>query len=147
MKKQRFTFFPAVHAFFVRNDEVLLLERTNTGYMDGFFSLPAGHVDGNETIAEAMIREVREEVGIHLSSLSNPVHVMHRIVSKEEERIDFFYLIENWDGELQNMEPEKCAQIVWVKQNKLPENMVPYIRQAWAEVQQKHTFSERREKN
>ena len=36
--------------------EVLLLLRQNTGYYDGLYDLPGGHVDPNEDIFDAMIQ-------------------------------------------------------------------------------------------
>lgn len=53
----RFTLIAAVHLFLLDGDKVLLSRRFQTGYEDGNFSVPAGHLDGNETIHEAMIRE------------------------------------------------------------------------------------------
>ena len=45
---KRFKLIVAVHLFLLRNDEIILLRRFNTGYEDGNYSLIAGHIDGNE---------------------------------------------------------------------------------------------------
>ena len=119
----------------------MLSERANTGYMDGFFSLPAGHVDGGETIWNAMKREVSEEVGISLDQEIDPVHVMHRI-HKDHERIDYFFAITNWKGKPHNTEPEKCRQLKWFSLTQLPEKTVPYIRFAIEQYLQHKTWSE-----
>jgi 8-oxo-dGTP pyrophosphatase MutT (NUDIX family) len=59
--------FPlAVHIFFIRGGTVLLLRRFNTGYEDGNYSVPAGHLEGDETVVQAAIREAREEIGVEL---------------------------------------------------------------------------------
>lgn len=46
---------------------VLLTKRpTNLRRHAGQFALPGGRLDGNETIKEAALRELREELGLHL---------------------------------------------------------------------------------
>ena len=145
-KKSRFQFLVAVHCFFVREDSVLLLERANTGYMDGYFSVPAGHVDGGEGIWQAAQREIHEEIGILVQEVQQPVHVMHRAKVGEEERIDYFFLIKDWEGKEKNNEPDKCDHIEWVKRDQLPENTIPYIKFAFEQIENGSLFSEFEEK-
>lgn len=44
---------------------MLLLKRANTGHLDGFWSVPAGRLDGGESITAGAVREAYEEVGVH----------------------------------------------------------------------------------
>ncbi|HWV23132.1 MAG TPA: NUDIX domain-containing protein [Thermomicrobiales bacterium] len=126
MKTERLRMPVAVHLLLTRGDEVLLLRRFNTGYEDGNFSVPAGHLDGRETVIEAMIREAREEVGITLDAPDvRVVQVMHRFA--EEERIDYFLVADRWSGEIAINEPDKCDALEWFPVNSLPENTVPYV--------------------
>ena len=111
--------FPVtVHLLFFRENQLLLLRRYNTGYEDGNYSVPAGHLDGGETVRMAAIREAHEEVGVHidLDDIAFAT-VIHRksddTLSGTGERVDFFVHIKNWAGELVNAEPEKCDQLRW----------------------------------
>lgn len=116
--------------FFVRNNEILLLRRYNTGYRDGEYSLPAGHIEEKEFASTAAIREILEEVGVTINSDNLvPAHIMHRH-RDDHERIDFFFATEKWSGDLVNAEPNKCDQLDWFPIKKLPENTIPYIRTA-----------------
>ena len=44
----------------------LLMKRKNTGSNDGEYELPGGHLEANEDIFDAMIREVKEELLIKI---------------------------------------------------------------------------------
>lgn len=122
--------FPVtVHLLFFRENQVLLLRRFNTGYADGQYSVPAGHLDGGETVLEAAAREAEEEVGVRIDLDAMEFStVMHRM--EEEERVDFFVQVRRWQGEPFNAEPEKCDDLCWVEVDQLPVNVVAYVRQA-----------------
>src|SRR5215207_6411774 len=100
--------FPVtVHLLFFRADQVLLLRRFNTGYGDGQYSVPAGHLDGGETVMAAAAREAEEETGLQLEEADIIFSsVMHRIDG--DERVDFFVRVQQWQGEPINAEPDKC---------------------------------------
>jgi ADP-ribose pyrophosphatase YjhB (NUDIX family) len=121
--------FPTtVHLLFFHSGKVLLLRRFQTGYMDGHYSVPAGHLDGGETVIQAAIREAREETGLTLEPAALKFAcVFHR--NEGEERVDFFVTVASWHGEPVNTEPGKCDDLRWFKLNALPENIVPYVRQ------------------
>jgi len=125
----RATFHVTVHLFFFRENEILLLRRFNTGYRDGEYSVPAGHLDGGETVMSAAAREAQEEVGVQIEANDMVFSsVMHRI--EDDERVDFFIHVYKWLGEPFNAEPDKCDDLRWVNVNNLPANMVPYVRRA-----------------
>jgi 8-oxo-dGTP diphosphatase len=127
----------AVHVFVVRDGprggRILLLRRANTGYEDGNYSVPAGHLDGGETVIEAAAREAREEAGIEIdASVAHVVGAMHRRAEAQHERIDFFVEATVWAGEIANREPHKCDELAWFDLDALPANIVPYVREGIA---------------
>lgn len=141
----RFKLIPAVYMLFRRDIKVLLLKRANTGYRDGEYSLPAGHVDGGEPAVRAAMREAREEVGVNMEPGDlRLVHTMHRFSDEPEphERIDLFFEITKWQGELSNTEPEKCSEISWYDIDNLPENMVPEVRSALEKIAAGEPYSD-----
>ncbi len=145
--KKRFPFVTAVHWFAFKDNQVLLARRFQTGYMDGYYSVPAGHVDGEETAREALTREIKEEVGVTLSVDDLQfAHVMHRNqVSEPHERIDFFFCTLAFTSAFKNCEPEKCDQLAWFSLDALPEKMVEYVRTALEHVKNEIAYSEHTE--
>jgi 8-oxo-dGTP pyrophosphatase MutT (NUDIX family) len=128
-------FKSAVHLFLIQDRQVLLSCRANTGYMDEWYSVVAGHIEPGETVAQACLREAREEAGLTLLPDDlQVVGVMHR--RDGEERIDFFIRVHAWEGDIRNAEPAKCTDLAWFPLDALPEHTVPYIRQALHNYQQ-----------
>lgn len=137
----RFKLILSIYLILIKDGKVLLLRRANTGYEDGKYGLPAGHADGNESARVATAREAKEEAGIEV----NPedlkfTHCMHRL--QEDERVDFFFAADKWEGEPKNMEPEKCDDLSWFPLDDLPPNTIPYIKQALELYQQGIYYSE-----
>lgn len=142
MSTEKFTLRCAVHLFLIRDGKTLLLRRYNTGWRDGEYSVIAGHIDGKESIRDAMVREAKEESGIdvHENDLI-VVHTMHRNAG-DREYIDFFLTTEKWAGEPHITENDKCDDLSWFPLVDLPENMIPYIRAALDAFRNGKTFSE-----
>jgi 8-oxo-dGTP diphosphatase len=139
----RFTVVPAAYVVLKQGNKVLLIRRANTGYMDGWYSLPSGHIAGGEPAHMAAIREVKEEVGVTIdpSDLAF-VHVAHRLAeTKDHERVDFGFATTRWVGEPRNMEPEKCDDMQWRAIDDLPENTIPLVVQMLANLKDRIFYS------
>ncbi|MSU75003.1 MAG: NUDIX domain-containing protein [Candidatus Magasanikbacteria bacterium] len=142
MPKERFKLIPAVHLFLIKSNKILLLRRFNTGYEDGNYSVPAGHLDGDESVITAVVRETKEETGITIDPKNiRVVHVMHRI-KFDGERIDFFLTANSWSGEPSIQEPNKCDELKWFPLSNLPMNVIPYVHSALENFQAGVAYSE-----
>lgn len=127
---ERFKLVVAVHLILIEDGKILLLRRYNTGYEDGNYSVVAGHIDGKESVIKAMQREAFEEAGIKVSEEDlEVVHVMHRY-SKDRESIDYFLACKSYEGKITIMEKDKCDELEFYDLDKLPSNVIPYVRKA-----------------
>lgn len=139
---QRFSYIGAAYLLLIEDGRILLQRRVNTGFMDGSYGVPSGHLDGGESAREGCVREIREEIGVELLPQNlSVVHVMHRKAAADE-RIDFFMTAAAYTGEVENKEPDKCDDLSWHALDALPENTIPYVRQAIEAVQRGETYSE-----
>lgn len=121
---------PAVYLLLEKEGKILVARRCNTGYQDGHYQVPAGHVEEGELPTEALIREAKEEIGINLDAANIEfVHISYRPKHDETgDRVDFFFRVKVWDGEIKNMEPHKCDDLKWVLPSDLPDNMTLHVR-------------------
>jgi 8-oxo-dGTP diphosphatase len=143
MSTPRAQLIPAVHLFLIQNWKILLLRRRNTGYEDGNYSVPAGHVEATETVSQAMIRETAEETGLTLGWADlKLVHVMHRLAEDGSNRVNFFFAAQTWQGQPSIKEPDKCDELAWYDLDSLPTNVIPYVRHAIEQHQKRNIYSE-----
>ncbi len=139
---QKFTYIGSSYLFLITDGKILLQRRANTGFEDGNYGVPAGHLDGNETATEGCIREIREEIGVILNQEDlSVVHVMHR-KAETDERIDFFFTATSYEGEIINAEPNKCDDLSWFLLDDLPVNTIDYVKSAIEHYKNGVTYSE-----
>lgn len=119
----------AVYLILEKEDKVLLLRRKNTGYEDGQYSLIAGHVEVNESLTAALIREAKEEAGIDLNEHNLALQrIIHRKDVDKKIYLDFFFRASDWNGEPKNLEPHKCDELSWCSFGTLPKNIIEHVR-------------------
>ena len=124
-----------------RGDEIAFVLRSNTSWMNGYYGLPSGKVEKNESYVAAACREAQEEVGIIvLPENLRFVHAMHR--HEELEWVDVYFEAGSWEGEPRNAEPALHGELAWFSLQQLPENVIPPTRTALGYITEGKTYSE-----
>jgi 8-oxo-dGTP pyrophosphatase MutT (NUDIX family) len=123
------------------DNSVLFLLRKNTGYMDGFYDFPAGHLEDCESLTFAMIREAKEELDINiLPENLKLIHVCQEIGNKlSKDYIRFVFRCIEWDGIPKINEVDKCGGLEWFNVDNLPKN-IPYYTKKMVEVIKKRVI-------
>lgn len=118
-----------VHVLVERAGRILLMRRAGTGFFDGLYSLPGGHVEVGESLGRTAVREMREEIGVEIDPADLVrMGVVHR--RSDTNRVDFFLRAKAWAGEPRICEPAKCDALGWFARGDLPANTVAYVREA-----------------
>ncbi|MFE2322724.1 phosphotransferase [Streptomyces sp. NPDC059385] len=110
--------------------EVLLSRRAGPVYATGLWHLPSGHLDPDEDMVEALIREAREETGVLIETedVTAAVTVHHRPPAGSRSRLGVFFEVRRWSGRPRIMEPDRCDGMDWYLLDALPAPMVAYCR-------------------
>ncbi len=95
-------------------DRVLLALREGTGYADGQWNLPSGKLEHGEDALNAIQRETREEIGLHLTRTDlHATGAVHHRNTAGQGRIGLTFTAAHdptRHGEPTNAEPHKCAK-------------------------------------
>lgn len=123
---------PAAYLILERGREILLGRRINTGYYDGWYTVPSGHIEAGELPRDGLAREALEEIGVTFDkSEARLVHTMYRTKHDQTgDRADYFFVVRNWQGEVRNCEPNKCDHLAWFSRDNLPSNFMHHVRLA-----------------
>lgn len=127
---ERFQLLATVNILLIKDGKILLTRRFNTGFFDGFYECPSGHINGKESIRKAATRELMEETGV----IAKPedlvvVHVVHRY-GERDERVEFYLKANVWEGDPVIKEEDKCDDLAWFPLEAFPQNMVPKTKAA-----------------
>ncbi|MGY1871472.1 NUDIX hydrolase [Nocardia gipuzkoensis] len=129
-----------VHLVLRRGDTVLYGQRCNTGFEDGSWHLPAGHLEAGESVVTALIREAAEEIGVTIKPEDVQFsHFMHN--SSSGGRMAIFFTVTEWQGEPENREPDKCSALDWFALDTPPDRVIDYCRAAMKHIAEGTPFS------
>ncbi|USS88961.1 NUDIX domain-containing protein [Fructilactobacillus cliffordii] len=129
MTKVRYKTNSAVFALIFDDSrtKILLQKRINTNIKDGYFDVgTSGHVEKNESMSQAMIRELKEELGINVEKknlkFSSMMHKKYNDTA--EPYYNGYFIVEKYEGTPHIVEPEKDAELLWAPIKDLPQNLI-----------------------
>jgi len=101
---------------------VLLTQRPEGKAMAGLWEFPGGKVEPGETPEAAVIRELREELGIEIKG-----KCLAPLTFASHAYADFhllmpLYVCRRWDGEI---EPQEGQALAWVRAGRLRDYSMP----------------------
>ena len=104
-----------------KDDQILLGTRLNVlGH--GTWNFPGGHLEFGETPEDCARREVMEEAGITIKTLTRGPWTNDYDPSVPDNHYLTIYIIADYEGgEARVMEPDKCAAWHWYNWDQLPE--------------------------
>lgn len=126
--KKRFTLRCAVFLILTKYENgkkyILCQKRQNTGILDNQYDIAcSGHLEKDESVKEAMIREAKEEIGIDINyedlEYSSTIHATFY----DSDYILVTFKTDKYSGTPTIMEPDKCSELKWFEIDNLPEEL------------------------
>lgn len=100
--------------------EILFQKRANTGFRDGCFQMPAGHIEWEETMKECLIREMKEELNIDILEINLEIeHISHRVCKWERTYFDVYLSVKKYTWIPKIAEPDKCSELKFIDINNI----------------------------
>ncbi|MCT1797627.1 NUDIX domain-containing protein [Aerococcus viridans] len=101
--------------------QVLLQHRGQTEMLANKWDCISGHVEAQETVRQAMVREVYEELGIHIQADDLAfVGLTHLRLDDETTYYNIYLTTDRFVGTPQIMETDKHDDLKWVNLTDLP---------------------------
>lgn len=98
---------PAIHVVagaLVRSNEVLIAQRPAGKPLAGFWEFPGGKLDAGEIAFEALVRELREELGVHVREGRKLTQYTHSYAERDVHLE--LWLVTDFRGEPQSLDDQ-----------------------------------------
>ncbi|MBS0185114.1 MAG: (deoxy)nucleoside triphosphate pyrophosphohydrolase [Proteobacteria bacterium] len=90
---------------------VLITQRPAGKFMEGFWEFPGGKIESGETPEKALMREIKEELGITLQEKDLIPYSFISYRYEEFHALIPVYFTTTWEGEVQGLE---LQQFCWI---------------------------------
>ncbi|KAF7192063.1 8-oxo-dGDP phosphatase NUDT18 [Pseudocercospora fuligena] len=109
--------------FHPNTSKLLILKRASTDVFPGYWEVPGGSMEPNETVLEGLSREVLEETGLIVES------VVYRLEDNELEDngrkwVQFHFVVEVKDVSKIRLDPKEHEEWMWARE----EDVQPLLR-------------------
>lgn len=124
---------------------VLLQRRKNTGYMDGYWDFGAtGHVDADESMKQAIIREAEEELGILIDIKDIHFATLCHKLTSETGTIYYngYFTCNKYINTPEIKELDKASELKWFKIDSLPSDLIPDRKEAFSQYISNNPYHE-----
>jgi 8-oxo-dGTP diphosphatase len=101
-------------ALYARDGRILIAQRPPGKHMAGRWEFPGGKVDPGESEAVALVRELREELGIEVTASRPFMRVAHSYGDRDVELS--LWIVEGFSGEPRSLDRQ---QLKWVEPARL----------------------------
>jgi mutator protein MutT len=119
---------PTVNVYIINDKKLLLSRRVNTNWMNGFLCAPGGHIEEGETPTVAIVREIKEELGVDINPNDLDFFCVAVRNEKPNEHIAFSFAIVDKDYAFFNNETSKCSELVWVDIDNIGDDVIDDFR-------------------
>lgn len=110
-----------------RQEVLLSLRGSQARNERGKWEIPGGKVEWGETFEQAIVREVKEELGIEIEVIELLGLFDHILPDEKQHWVSPTFICKIISGEPCVLEPEKCEQVGWFSleaAQKLPLSMI-----------------------
>ena len=119
-------------AAILRERRILLVKRLKAPEA-GHWNLPGGKVDFLERVEDAVVREIREEIGVEIA-LERALGVTEMVGVDNQHWVSPVYLARIESGEPANREPDKLEAVAWFPLDAPPQPLALAAREAIAAI-------------
>lgn len=109
----------AAAALINEQGEILIAQRPEGKHMAGFWEFPGGKLEPNESVADALSRELLEEIAV-VPTISRPLITLEHAYPEKTVRLHVF-VVSDWKGEVRSAEGQALK---WVAASQLPEQQL-----------------------
>lgn len=110
----------------VIKNKKMLLGRRKGAHGSGDWSCPGGHLEFGEEVEECAYRELVEETGLKALSVRLGPWV-NDVIEENKHYITLYVMVNEFEGELQLLEPHKCEGWHWFDCHALPSPLFPPV--------------------